>query len=293
MNLSMQLVIDGVAIGIIYGLVALSLLLIYRSTGVLNFAQAEMATFSAHVGWTLLVTIGMGFWTGFTLAVVFAFLLGVLVERVFVRPASKHSPLTVMIVTIGLFLMFNSFQRDWWASGAKAFPTPFPAGTIEFGGARISWVTIGILVVSATVMAALSALFRLTTVGLAMRAVVANPTASSLMGIKNERIIALGWGLASAVGAIAAMLAANLLLLDPGTAYALLLYSFAALVLAGMTSPVGAVVCGVLLGVLNAVAGSISFIGNDLSTVATFAVLIAVLALKPGGLFGKAPVVKV
>jgi branched-chain amino acid transport system permease protein len=126
-----------------------------------------------------------------------------------------------------------------------------------------------------------------------MRAVVDNPTASSLMGIGNHRIISLGWGLASAVGAIAGMLAVNLLLLDPSTAYALLLFSFATLVLAGMTSPVGVVVCGLLLGLLNAVASGFKLIGTELSIVVTLLALILVLVVKPGGLFGKAPVVKV
>ncbi len=293
MSLSLQLLVDGVAIGVIYGLVALSLLMVYRSTGVLNFAQAEMASFSTYVAWSLIVTAGIGLWPGLAAGVAFAFALGVVVERVFVRPAGSAHPLAVMIVTIGLFLVFNSLQRDWWPAGPKSFPSPFPDGTLVIGQARVSWVSVGILVVAAVVMVALSALFRLTRVGLAMRAVVDNPTGASLMGIANHRIISLGWGLASAVGAIAGMLAASLLLLDPGTAFTLLLFSFAALVLAGMTSPVGAVVCGVLLGVLNALASGIAFIGTDLSTVATLVVLVLVLVVKPGGLFGKVSVVKV
>lgn len=293
MSLSLQLVVDGVAIGVIYGLVALSLLMVYRSTGVLNFAQAEMASFSTYVAWSLIVGAGLALWLGLLAAVVLAFVLGVVVERVFVRPAGTGRPLTVMIVTIGLFMLFNSLQRDWWAGGPRAFPSPFPAGTVTILGAQVSWVSIGILVVATGVMAALSALFRLTRVGLAMRAVVDNPTASALMGISNRRVISLGWGLASAVGAIGAMLAASLLLLDPGAAFALLLFSFAALVLAGMTSPVGAVTCGVLLGLLNAVASSVEVIGTDLSTVVTLLVLVLVLVVRPGGLFGKVAVVKV
>lgn len=293
MNLSLQLVVDGVAIGVIYGLVGLSLLMVYRSTGVLNFAQGEMAVFCTYVAWSLIVSLGVSLWLGFAATVLFSFVLGVVVERIFVRPAGAANPLTVMIVTIGLFMMFNSFQRDWWPAGPKSFPSPFPAGTVEIGDARVSWVSIGILGTAACVMVCLTALFRLTRVGLAMRAVVDNPTASSLMGISNHRIISLGWGLASAVGAIAGMLAVNLLLLDPSTAYALLLFSFATLVLAGMTSPVGVVVCGLLLGLLNAVASGFKLIGTELSIVVTLLALILVLVVKPGGLFGKAPVVKV
>ncbi|MGW4479132.1 branched-chain amino acid ABC transporter permease [Rhodococcus triatomae] len=284
---------DGVAIGVIYGLVGLALLMVYRSTGVLNFAQGEMAVFCTYIAWTLIVSLGVSLWLGFAATVAFAFVLGVLVERLVIRPAGSSHPLAVMIVTIGLFMVFNSFQRDWWPAGPKAFPSPFPAGTVDIGSARISAVSIGILIAAALVMLCLTFLFRMTRIGLAMRAVVDNPTASSLMGIGNHRIVSLGWGLASAVGAVAGMLAVNLLLLDPSTAYALLLFSFAALVLAGMTSPVGVVVCGVLLGLFNALASGFSIVGTELSIVVTLLALVVVLVVKPGGLFGKAPVIKV
>ncbi|MFG2512535.1 branched-chain amino acid ABC transporter permease [Streptomyces sp. NPDC048584] len=291
--MTFQLIANGLASGVIYGMVALAIVLIFRSTGVLNFTQGEMATFTTFIAWTLIVHLGLPYWLGFTITVLGAFLLGVIVELVFMRPTSRLPHLSVLMVTLGLYLLFNALSHEWWASEARSFPTPFPAGVLRIGGVRLSWVTVGIFVVAAFVVVALTALFRFTKLGLAMRAVVSNAEAAPLMGISVKGIVSIGWGLSAAVGAIAGMLAANLLLLDANMMTSVLLFSTTAMVLAGMTSAAGAVVCGLLLGVINSLATRVSFIGTELSTVTTFIVIVAILAVRPAGLFGKRTVVKV
>lgn len=291
--MTFQQIANGLANGVIYGMVALAIVLIFRSTGVLNFAQGEMATFTTFVGWTLIVHLGLSYWLGFGLTVLAAFLLGVVVELVFIRPTRRLPALSVLMVTLGLYLLFNALSHEWWASGPRSFPTPFPSGVVHVGGVHLSWVTIGIFVVAGVVVLALTALFQLTKLGLAMRAVVSNPGAAPLMGISVSSIISIGWGLSTAVGAIAGMLAANLLLLDANMMSAVLLFAVTAMVLAGMTSPGGAVVCGLLLGLINSVASGVSFIGTELSTVTTFIVIVAILGVRPAGLFGKRTAVKV
>jgi len=293
MHFDVQLIAGGLAIGSVYGSIALGLVLIYRSTGILNFAQGEMATFTTYIGWTLVNTVGLPYWVGFALAVLIALGLGAAVERAVIRPVSKQPHLTVVIVTLGLFLLFNSLSLKFWHSDVRPFRSPFPDRSLHVFGAYISWVSIGIFGVSLLSMAFIAAIFRFTKVGLAMRAVTSNPTASALMGINNGRILSLGWGLAAAVGAVAGMLAANRLLLDPNMMQGVLLYAFAAAVIGGMTSPVGAVIGGLIMGVTNALVSSVSWIGTELSLAATFIVLVIILLIRPQGLFGRRAEVRV
>jgi branched-chain amino acid transport system permease protein len=293
MHISLQMIANGLAIGSVYGSIALGLVLIYRSTGVLNFAQGEMATFTTYIGWSFVVTIGMPYWIGFLLGVVVAFLLGALVERTVIRPVQNQPHLTVVIVTLGLFLLFNTLSLKFWHSTVRPFRSPFPKGSWHFANTYVSWVSIGIFGVSLLSMAFVGFIFRFTKVGLAMRAVTSNKTASALMGINNGRILSLGWGLATGVGAIAGMLAANRLLLDPNMMQGVLLYAFAAAVIGGLTSPIGAVLGGLIMGVTNSIVSSISWIGSDLSLAATFIVLVIILLIRPQGLFGRAVEVRV
>ncbi|MCW2691580.1 MAG: branched-chain amino acid transporter permease [Mycobacterium sp.] len=291
--MDIQQLAGGLAIGSVYGSIALALVLIFRATGALNFAQGEMATFTTFIAWTLVVSIGLPYWVGFVITLLIALALGAAIERVAVRPLTRAPHLTLLIVTLGLFFLFNSLSLKFWGSHTRPFPSPFPEGSVRLLGAYVSWVSIGILGVSLIMMALLAALFRFTKIGLAMRAVTSNPTAALLMGINNNRILSLGWGLSAAVGAVAGMLAANRLLLDPNMMQGVLLYAFAAAVVGGMTSPVGAVIGGLAMGVINAVTSSISFIGADLSTAVTFVVIVLILVLRPAGLFGRPTAVRV
>lgn len=290
--IDLQQIVGGLAIGSVYGAVALALVLIYRSTGVLNFAQGEMATFTTFIAWSLVVQVGLGYWVGFVLTLVIAVALGFGVERLLIRPAYRAPHLALLVVTIGLFYLFNSLSLRFWHSDARTFPTPFPKGSVHVFGASVAWVSIGILLVSLAMMGVLAALFRFSKLGLAMRAVTSNRTAAALVGINNGRLLGLGWGLATGVGAVAGMLAANPLLLDPNMMQGVLLYSFAAAVVGGMTSPVGAVLGGLFMGVVTAIASATSFIGPDLATGVTLVIIIAILLLRPAGLFGQAAPVK-
>jgi branched-chain amino acid transport system permease protein len=292
--MSLQLIVGGLADGSVYGAVALALVLIFRSTGILNFAQGEMATFTTLICWTLVVGRHIPYWIGFAIAIAFAFLLGGGVQRIFVEPIQRRgNHIQFLLVTLGLFYLFNTLSLKFWGPDTRPFPTPFPSGSVRIFGAYIGWVSVGILAASAGIMVLLTILFRFTKLGLAMRAVTANPTAASLMGINNNVMLAWAWGLASAVGTAAALLGANQLLLSPNMMQSVLLYAFAAAVLGGMTSPIGAVIGGLIIGVINAMAGTIPFIGGGLSTAVTFAVLIAILLLRPAGLFGKSTAVRV
>lgn len=288
-----QQIVGGLAIGSVYGSLALALVLIYRSTGVLNFAQGEMATFTTFIAWSLIVQVGLDYWVGFGLTVAIAVTLGFGVERIFVRPAYRAPHLALLVVTIGFFYLFNSLSLRFWRSDARTFPTPFPEGSMTVFGVNLPWVSVGILAVGLGLMAVLAMLFRFSRLGLAMRAVTSNRTASALVGINTGRQLGLGWGLATGVGAVAGMLAARPLLLDPNMLQGVLLYSFAAAVIGGLTSPVGAVLGGLIVGVISAVASGASFIGPDLATGVTFVVIVVILLLKPTGMFGRATAVKV
>ncbi len=293
MHFDVQQIINGIAVGSIYGAVALALVLIFRSTGIINFAQGEMATFCTYIGWTFIVADRMPYWIGFTVALAFAFLLGVGIERVVIRPVERAPELAVVIVTLGLFTIFNSLSLGVWQSLPKPFPTPFKGGAIHVGNLFISRPHLGVLISSLVVMALIFAFFRFTKVGLAMRASTLNPTAARLMGVNVDRMLMLGWGLAAAVGGAAGIFTANLILLDPNMMGGVLIYAFAAAVLGGLTSPVGAVVGGLLVGVLESLAGTSSFIGSDLKTPVAFVVIVLVLLIRPAGLFGRTRVSRV
>lgn len=293
MNFGMQQFMDGLATGSVYGMVGLSLVLIYRGTGILNFAQGEMTTFATFIGWTLIVSVGMPYWSGFVLTIVIALLLGALVQVVVIRPVQHASPLTVIIVTLGLFFLFNSLTLKVWGSKPKSFPTPFPEGSVEIFGGSVSWVSLGIFAVALLTMVLVGAFFRFTSTGLAMRAVTSNPSASSLMGINNDRVRILGWALAAGISAVAGMLVANKLLLDPNMMLGVLIYAFAAAVLGGLSSPLGAVIGGLIMGEVGAMASGISAIGSELSTAVTVVAIVGVLLIRPSGLLGEKTVVRV
>lgn len=293
MNVGLQDIINGLAQGGVYGIVALALVLIFRSTGIINFAQGEMATFCTLLAWTFIVANGWPYWFGFALTLVVAFLLGAAIERVVVRPVEKAPELVIVIVTLGLFLVFESLSHGIYTGPIKQLSWPLGEGAIRVGGLFIGKARIGVLVASLLIMLLIFAFFRYTKVGLAMRAATSNPNAARLMGVSVDRMLMLGWGLSSMVGAAAGIFVANLTGLDPGLMLGVLIYAFAAAVVGGLTSPFGAVVGGLIVGVLENIAGATSFIGSDLKTPAAFLIIVLVLLVRPNGLFGRARVVRV
>ena len=282
----LQQIVSGLASGAIYASLALALVLIYRSTDVINFAQGEMATFTTYTAWSLMHH-GMSYWPAFVLTLAIAFAGGVAVERVVIRPVERRPELVIVIVTIGLLLTINATIGWIWGADVKAFDSPFPNNTWDVHGVTFSIQDVGTLGVCLFTVLLLWAFFRFTTVGLAMRAVAINPNASRLLAVRVGWMLALGWGLAAVLGAVAGMMAAPTVFLDPSMMLVILIYAFAAAVLGGIDSPVGAVVGGLALGVLiNLLSRYVDFVGTELRLPTALAVLLVVLIIRPQGLFG-------
>ena len=280
-----QQVVSGLAQGSIFASLALALVLIYRATDILNFAQGEMAMFTTFIAWSLMNH--MSYWPAFALTIVIAFVFGAAVERVIIRPVEHRPEIVIVIVTIGLLIALNGLAPWFWGPEVKAFDSPFSQGTTEIAGVVIAYQDVGVLVVCLATVALLWAFFRFTTIGLVMRAVANSQDASRLLGVRVGWMLALGWGFAAVLGAIAGMMAAPTQFLDANLMLIILIYSFAAAVLGGIDSPVGAVVGGLVLGVLINVLGTyVEFIGSDLRLPAAFVVLLVVLLIRPQGLFG-------
>ncbi|HWG56202.1 MAG TPA: branched-chain amino acid ABC transporter permease [Gaiellaceae bacterium] len=283
-----QQVVSGLASGAIYAALALALVLIHRATGVINFAQGEMAMFSTYIAWTLTTNHGWPYWGAFAATILLSFVGGLALQRTVIRPVERAPVLTIVIVTIGLVLIFNGLAGWIWSAEVRAFPTALPNETVDVGGVAISIQDLGTLAIVLALVVALWAFFQFTKIGLAMRAAALNPDASRLVGVRVGWMLAIGWGLAAALGAVAGMLAAPTVFLDPSMMQAILIYAFAAAVLGGIDSPFGAVAGGLMLGVgLNLIGSYIDFVGADLRLPAALLVILVVLLVKPEGLFGK------
>ena len=283
-----QQVVAGLGSGAIYAALALALVLIHRATGVINFAQGEMAMFTTYIAWTLTANHGWSYWPAFAATLAFAFALGVGIQRVVIAPVSNASVLTIVIMTIGLVLTFNGLAGLIWSAEIRAFPSPFPNETWQIGGVAISQQDVGTFVIVVALVTLLWAFFQFTKIGLALRASALNPEASRLVGVRVGWMLAIGWGLAAMLGAVAGMLAAPTVFLDPNMMQAILIYAFAAAVLGGIDSPVGAVAGGLLLGVgLNLIGAYIDFVGADLRLPVALLIILIVLLVRPAGIFGK------
>jgi branched-chain amino acid transport system permease protein len=283
-----QQVVAGLGDGAIYGALALALVLIHRATGVINFAQGEMAMFTTYIAWTLMENHGWSYWPAFAATLVFAFALGVGVQRVVIAPVANASVLTIVIITIGLVLTFNGLASLIWSAEIRAFPSAFPNETWQVADVSISQESVGTFGVVLVLVALLWAFFQFTKTGLALRASALNPEASRLVGVRVGWMLAIGWGLAAMLGAVAGILAAPTSFLEPTMMQAILIYAFAAAVLGGIDSPVGAIAGGLLLGVgLNLIGSYIDFVGADLRLPVTLLVILVVLLVRPAGLFGK------
>jgi len=285
----LQQVVSGLASGGIYAALALALVLIHRATGVINFAQGEMAMFTTYIAWTLTANHGWSYWPAFVATLAFAFVLGVGIQRVIIRPVERGPVLTTVIITIALILVFNGGAGWIWSAEVRAFPSPFPNDTWNVGGVAISVQDVGTIAIVLGMVVLLWAFFQFTKVGLALRASALNPDASRLVGVRVGWMLAIGWGLAALLGAVAGMLAAPTIFLDPNMMQAILIYSFAAAVLGGIDSPLGAVVGGMILGVgLNLIGAYVDFVGADLRLPVALLIILVVLLVRPAGLLGHA-----
>ena len=290
MELFLHQIFSGLASGCIYGSVALALVMIHQATHHLNFAQGEMATFSTFIAWAL-IQHGLPYWAAFALTVAVSFAGGLLIQRLVLRPVERAPVLTNVIVFIGLLLVFNSLAGWIFGHTVKAFPSPFAQHSL-LATRFFSAHEMGSFLVMMAVLLALYAFFRFTPLGLAMRAAALNPESARLVGIRVGRMLALGWGLAAGIGAIAGMMVAPSVFLDPNMMAGILLYGFAAALLGGIDRPLAAVAGGLIVGVLENLLGAY-VIGTELKLTFALVLIVGTLMLRPDGLFGKPVVTRV
>jgi branched-chain amino acid transport system permease protein len=289
MHQFLQQVFSGLAAGAIYGSLALALVMIYRATDLVNFAQGEMAMFSTYIAWTL-VNAGLPFWVAFALTLIVSFIGGMVIERVVIRPVENAPVLAAVVVTIALLLIFNSLAGWIYTYTVQDFPSPFPDRPLLHS--LLTTRDLGVIAVTLIMLLLLFVFFRFTSTGLAMRAAAQNPASARLCGIRVGRMLAIGWGLAAAIGATAGIMVAPVLFLDPNMMGGVLLYAFAGALLGGITSPVGAVVGGLIVGVTENLVGTY-LIASQLKLTVALALIILVLVFRPNGLFGTAVVRRV
>ena len=291
-NLFITQVLNGIGNGAVYASVALALVIIYKTTGLLNFAQGEMALFSAFFTWWL-TDQGLGIWPALLGSMVFSFFAGAAIERILIRPveASKN-PLNVVIVTLGLFLALNALcQLIFIKPGQEALQMPlmFPKGDLDVFGFEIPWAIVGRAAVLAAECAVLYVVLQKTRIGLALRAVASNPESSRLVGINPGNMLMLGWGIAAVLGAIAGTMAASRGTggFDTSLMQQVLVYAFAAAALGGFDSPLGAVVGGLVVGIARSLTIQYVDFLQGIELVVPLGLIFVVLLVRPNGLFGR------
>ena len=296
MSLFIERMVNGLADGSIYALLALALVVVFRSTGQLNFAQGEIGTMGAFFVSTLTLT-GLPVWLSIGFAMVLGFVVSAGVERVVVRPIEHRNPGAVIVALIGVFLAVNQAVAMIWGVDARSLPSVFPDDADSFVtifGAPVRIARLGVIGVLIVVLLLLWLLFAKTKIGLAMRAVANNQESSNLVGIRVGSVLVLGWGLAGAIGVLAAAMLAPSAGLSGSLMLSPFLIASVAAVLGGLDSPVGAVVGGLLIGIVEAViVGYVDFLGADMLMPVMLVILLGVLLLRPSGLFGSERVERV
>lgn len=290
MDFFVQQLVAGLTSGAIYACVALGLVMIFVSTDHINFAQGEMAMFATYLAWAM-INAGLSYWAAFGATILIAFAGGLFIQRIILKPLETAPVLSLVVCFIALLSIFNALAGMIWSYTIKQFPTPFPARDV-FGNGLISVQQIGVVGVTLLMLGLLTVFFRYTTLGLAMRAAAQNAASARMMGIRVSWMLALGWGLAAAIGAVAGMLVAPIVFLDPNMMTGILVYGFAGALVGGIGSPFGAVIGGFIVGVLENLVGSY-VIGNELKLTFALAIVIGVLLVKPAGLFGRVVVRRV
>ena len=286
MSFFFDLIIGGLSIGACYALIALAMVIIYRTSEVPNFAQGEMAMIATFVAYTLIESYGLGFWTTVVITLLFAFALGTVLELAFLRPAKDPTILGLIVITLGAEMILYGIAGWKWGASQNPFPVPFSEYSgFMVGDVMITEINIWTFVTSLFIMLLLFLFFRFTKVGVAMKAVQQNSFAARAMGIPTRRILTFTWGLSSVTGAVAGMLIAPITTLDPNMMFDPMLKGFAAAVLGGMTSLPGAAIGGYLLGLIENFFGG--YLSLEFKSVVAFVVIVLILCIKPSGLFVK------
>jgi branched-chain amino acid transport system permease protein len=289
-----QQTVAGLATGAVYGSLALALVLIYRATEVINFAQGEMAMAMVYVAYQLMLW-GLTYWAAFAITLAVAFVFGIFTQQVFIRPVQHRSVIAVVIVTVGLFILIDGLVAWKWGADQKFMPSPFGNALYHVGSVTIARQDIGTILITLASVVVLWAYFRFTKIGLGMRAGALRPAAARLVGVRTNALLAIGWGLAAVLGAVSGLMTEPAeYVLQPTLMQPVLLFAFAAAVLGGLESPGGAVVGGLLIGVfLNLIGQYWGFATSELRLPIAFGALLIVLLIKPSGLFGRKRVRKV
>ncbi|MEO8898170.1 MAG: branched-chain amino acid ABC transporter permease [Candidatus Dormibacter sp.] len=278
------LTVDGVTNGFVYAIVALALVMIWRATRIINYAQGAMGMFTTYVA-LFAISHGVTYWLAFVIALGGGFLLGAAMERVLVRPVESRPPLNAVILTLGLLIFLEALAPMLFGGQVRSFPAPFSRIDLSIGTTQLYFSPYDIFVIGAVIltMVALLLFFQRTTIGLRMRAAAFGPEIARLLGVRVGRMLTLGWGLAALLGAMAGALIAPAIFLYPNNMDEILVFGFTGAVVGGLDSPVGAVVGAVLVGLgLSYVGG---YAGSDLETIGGLVILIAVLMVRPQGLF--------
>ena len=293
MALFLSQLMNGIGQGVIYASLALALVLIYKTTGILNFAQGEMALFSTYVTWWL-TERGLPVWLSILISVALSFGGGAAIERFVMRPVERSSPLVIVIVTIGLFLSLNSLAQVIFGVEAEVVPRAYPDENWDIGGVIVQADTLVLVGVLAVECILLWVLLQKTKIGLALRAVASNPDSSRLVGVSVGTMLMLGWGLAAAIGALAGSLVVpTTTALTAASMQSILVFAFAAAALGGFDSPLGAVVGGLIVGVANSLTTEYVDALDGIELIVPFGLILLVLLFRPAGLFGKVHVERV
>jgi branched-chain amino acid transport system permease protein len=289
-----QTIVAGLADGGIYAILALALVLIHRATGVINFAQGEMAMFSTYIAWWLISDpegYGLSFWLGFAITLVISFAGGTVIYGAVIRPLARAGQIAIVIATIALLIILNGAAGWIWSAEPQYLASPFPYEPITIGDVAVPKQSVYVFGVSAICVLVVFCIFRFTRTGLMMRAAAARPETSRLLGIRVTVMLAIGWGLAAALGAVAGLMAVIAAPpLDPNYMLTIIVYAFAAAVLGGLDSPAGAVLGAYILGVgISLLQTYVEFVSEsqELKLPIALGVLLLVLLLKPAGLFGR------
>jgi len=277
-------VMSGIANGSIYASVALALVMIYKATHHINFAQGEMATFATYIS-LMLINAGVSYWAAFLFTLVIAFAGGMVIERILMRPMMNAPVLSSVGVFIGLLLIINACSGWFFGYTIKSFPSPFPSQPML--GGYVSGHELGSTAVTLVVLLLVYLFFRYTRLGLAMRAAAFNPASARLVGVRVGAMLGLGWGLAAAIGSMAGMMVAPVVFLDPNMMFGILLYAFAGALLGGIDNPLGAVLGGFAVGIIENLGGAY-LVGTELKLTLALVIIVVVLVVKPTGLLGRA-----
>jgi branched-chain amino acid transport system permease protein len=293
MTLFLERVVDGISNGAVYAAMALALVLVFRSTGSINLAQGEMAMFTTFIAWRVVSPangLGLSIWIGAVVAVAAGGLGGAALERTVIRPFEKSaSVMPIIIVTLGLSLILDALAQRWFSATPVSIPSLFGAAILSIGQLKIQYQLLGLIGALACASALIWFLFQRTRLGLALRAAVDSPQSSRLAGIRGGQMTMIGWALAGALGSLVGILVAPTTDVSVTMMQGLLVYAFAAMSLGGFDSPLGAIVGGLAIGLVESLAaGYIGFIGNELSLVLAMVLIVVMLAVRPTGIFGTA-----